>query len=419
MSASLTIGGREVAPITYYDVTVDAGRDSVEEQPDATVLTCTLSMLAGVAIGEPVLLTDSDGVLFYGWVTDQGADLVVQAPGTQQPPLGWNVQTIATGPLAVLGHKHAGTADYPQETDTARIIRVLDEAGLPHLINPGIIGPPLLARTAQPDAAERLARSAANDGEGVLWEQPADPAAPLRYTPQRLRRWAAYRLAWGELPEDLAWTGMGDVTWNDFDSDHLGGPIGTPPALELDPGRVFAEATFTQQISDLARSVTVTYGQAPVDGARPVVTVGSGSPVKDYDTQLALTADATNYADDMLRRQHEPAWRLEGIRIPLHALTPGDRQAIRAALTVGTRLTVPFPLGSPVGYLWQGFLEGWKHHLVADEVLGEQHYLELRASERSLTEASDRWQDIAPTITWDGTAPDLRWIDALTWEAAR
>jgi hypothetical protein len=412
MAASLTIGGREIGAATLYDVTVDVGRDDIESQPDGSVMNARLVGLSGASVGESVVLTDSAGVLFHGWLTDQDAELDAADDMT------WQVKLVAAGPLAILGASHAGAVDYPQESDTLRIIRVLDEAGQDYLINPGVIGPAIMARPAELAPAEKLARSAADDGRGVLWEQPADLETPLRYTPQRLRHWAAYSLTWGELPAAMSWADTVPLTWEDFDTDNLPGPAGTPPDLELDPATVFAEATFTQTIGDYAQSVTVTYGTAP-DGTadRPSVTVGNGTPAKDYTTQLALVADATAYADDMLRRHHEATWRLEGIRIPLHYLTPADRDAIRAALTVGTRLTLPFPLGSPVGYVWQGFLEGWKHHLINDGS-GDAHYLELHASERSLTEASDRWQDIAPSITWNSTAPDMRWIDALIWKAA-
>jgi hypothetical protein len=408
VSASFLVQEQEVAPVTTYDVTVECGRDDIESQPDASILNATLNRFLEVEIGDPVTLADEDGILFHGWLTDQTAEL-------DPSDMSWAVKVIATGPLAVLGHARAGGVDYPQESDSARIVRVLDEAGALYLVDPGILGPQLLPRTAEAESAAELARKAADDGMGVLWEQPADPADPIRYTPQRLRHWAPYKLAWAELDPALAWDGFGALTWADLDSDHLGGPPGTPPALELDPATTLAEATFEQRIGDWARTITVTWGTAAEGSTdRPVVAVGAGEPVQDHTTDLALVDEATAYANTMLRRSQQPAWRLQGIRIPLHRI---DAAGVRAALTVGTRLTVPFPLGSPVGYLWQGFLEGWKHHLIGQDDV-EEHWLELRTSERSLTEASDRWQDIAPGITWDGTDPAMRWIDALNWRAS-
>lgn len=409
MSASLIIAGTELAPVTLYDVTIDAGRDDIESQPDGSVLNATIVGLAPAAIGDHIQLTDPGGILFHGWVTDLTAEL-------EPSDMSWTVKLTATGPLAILGHMLAGQVTYPEETDSARIYRILEESGALHAVDPDIIGPAILAREAEAEWAATLARSTADDGMGVLWEQPADPLAPIRYLPERFRHWTLHKLTWSELPVQ-PWDAFGAATWNDFNSDTIGQAPEAPGDLEVDPATTYAEATFSQQIDDLARTVTVTYGPEPDEGQRATVTVGTLVPAAEYDTQLANQGDAAHYADNMLRRYQQPAWRLDHIRIPLHTLPPGDQATIRAALEVGTRLTVPFPLGSPVGYVWQGFLEGWRHELLGD-ASGEFHYLELHTSERSLTESSDRWMDINPTITWDSTAPDMTWLDAIQWRTA-
>ena len=408
MTATLIVAGLDVSRITLYDVKVDCGRDDVESQADASVLSATLIELPStINVADAVSLVDAHGMLFHGYVTDLQADLEADDEG-----MAWAYSLTATGPLAALGYVNVGAADYPQESDSQRVARVLTEAGAGHSVDPNIPGPQLLPRLAQLGRAQELARSAADDGQGVMWENPADPVTPIRYTAQRARRWAPGDLAWSELPADQAWADYGILTWAELTSDYL--PTeGFPPALEIDPATTPARATFTQQIGDLARTVTVTYGAPGVEGGRPIVTLGELEPVHDYDTQLVTFADAVTYAGNMLRRSQEPAWRLSSLTVPLHKLTEEMRARYRDSLTVGTKLTIPFPHGSPVGYVWEGFLEGWTHTLTPGV-----HDLELRTSERSLTEPSDRWQDIGATITWAGTDPAMRWQDAAQWREA-
>jgi hypothetical protein len=408
MTATLIIAGLDISRITIYDVKVECGRDDVESQASGSVLTASLIELPStINVGDPVSLADDQGTLFHGFLTDLRADLDSDIEG-----MTWGYSLTATGPLAALGYVNAGLSDYPQESDSQRVARVLTEAGAGHNVDPAIPGPQLLPRLAQLGRAQELARNAANDGQGVLWENPADPVKPIRYTAQRLRRWAPGDLAWAELPADRAWADLSSLTWADLTSDYLPAE-GFPPAINLDPATIPARATFTQQIGDLGRTVVVTYGTPGPEGARPTVTVGEREPVHSYDTQLATFADASTYAGNMLRRSQEPAWRLASIAVPLHELPADEQTHFRDSLTVGTKLTIPFPLGSPVGYLWEGFLEGWTHALTPGE-----HSLELRTSERSLTEPSDRWQDIAATITWAGTDPAMRWQDAAQWREA-
>lgn len=403
MLLTLTIGGVDVSHRTPYEVKVKAGRDDIESQPDATVLTFSMLGHGQEQVGDLCVLTDDYGQVFSGYVTDLKAE--------QDDGMGWTVSCTATGPLAVLGHLNVGAAGWPRETDSARIARAVEEAGLPHLIDANAAGPDILPHEAGETVnAADAARDAADSGMGVLWEDPTDPLMRLRYLNARQRAWKAYDYTWAELPPLRAWTGYAGITWSAMDSDNVTGVVSTYPGhIEIDPGTANAEVTFEQSVGDWARKITVTWGAEPEGGGdRPVVTTGTQPPEEGWDTILADVADATTFASTMLRRKRYPSWRLTSLLVHSALLPPDVWLSLRGGLVVGLRITVPFPHGSPVGTLWEGYLEGWEH-----QATEEGHTLALNVSDRQLTEPADRWMDASPTTTWDDLADDLRWVYAV------
>jgi hypothetical protein len=86
-------------------------------------------------------------------------------------------------------------------------------------------------------------------------------------------------------------------------------------------------------------------------------------------------------------------------------MPPTVAAEVRAALAVGTTLTISgIGYASPIGAIWEGYLEGWQHRIAPG-----RHEITLFTSERVFTEPSDRWQDITPTLRWDQIAADVTW----------
>jgi hypothetical protein len=406
VTAVLTVGGRNISAVTVSDVTVQAGRDNVDTQPEASVL--TVSMIDGWdqvgSVGDPCTLADSEGTMFAGVITDidTGPPEIVGDP--------WRVRLLAAGPLAQLGQQVVGDEPWPQETDSARVYRILQLAAAGHQVNPGLLGPAILARDVDAQPAAELCRSVATDALGTLWEQPADPATPIRYTPQSLRAWNAQAITWGSVDPVTKWNTLpAALTWQQVTTDTL--PIaGAPGSLTLDCGDIDAEVVFSQRLSDVVAYVRVAYGVDPGAGERPEATAGTpgGSPEVRLDGQLALPGDAQAVADTIWRSRREPVWRLSEVLLRRDDLLAGEWSALRAALDVGTRLTINLPTSSPVGPIWQGFLEGWELSIVDD-----LHSVTLRTSERLMTEPADRWQDVTPALTWGTVTPAETWDTAM------
>jgi hypothetical protein len=428
VTAVLTVGAaRDISSVTVSDVTVDVGRASVDSQPEASVL--SVGLVEGWEtvgdVGQPCTLTDAVGGMFAGIVTDVDCsppenpdpratlfNLVTCQMASSRAKAGkpWRVRLSAAGPLADLGRAIVGDEPWPQETDSARVYRILELAGAQHQVNPGLLGPDMVPRDVDSQPAADLCRSVATDALGTLWEQPSDPAQPIRYSPQSLRAWNPIALTWGSVDPAATWaTVPPGLRWQDVTTDTLPIP-GAPAALTLDCADILADVVFSQRLADLVAYVRVLYGPKPETGDRAEVTAGTpdGIPQVRLDGQLAEPGDAQAVADTIWRARREPMWRLSTITLRQQDLTPQKWAELRAALGVGTRLTINLPPSSPVGPTWQGFLEGWTH-----TILDDRHSVTLRTSERAMTEPADRWQDVTPTLTWAAVTPTETWDTAM------
>jgi hypothetical protein len=400
VTATLTVGATDASCATDYDVTVTVGREAVDEQPSASVLTVASSESVTARIGDPVVLSDAYGRMFGGTVTDLDAEW--DAFGAV-----WRTRLIAAGPLADLGREWVGDTPWPQESDSARVDRVLTLVAAPHNVDPAILGPEMLGTDVDHRTALDYAQSVAQDALGVLWEQPADAATPIRYAPQRVRAWDAVAIVWSEVQQGMTWATMpADLTW---DAVAMAAPNDAVPALDLDCTEVLADVVLSSRVGDHVGQVTVLWGPPADPGAeRAAETVGDGTPAVRLDTQLATAGGALQVADTVWRARREPLWRLTRLTVPTDTLPPARVQQIRGALTVGTRLTVTLPAGAPAGSRWEGYLEGWRH-----ELADGRHDLILATSERGMTEPADRWQDVPPQTAWATLPADLLWDDAL------
>lgn len=401
MTAVLTIAGQDVSG-AGFEATVQTGRDSLDSQPDATVLEASIrGWRPAGRLGDTVTLGDVHGMMFHGAITDLGAEL--------DPHSGhWTVTMSAVGPLADLGRVVIGDVPWPSESDSQRVARILDTAGTPHAVNPNILGPILLPSDVDRQPALELAQDVAGDALGVLWEQPADPDTPIRYTPQRLRAWGAVVPTWSEIPATQTWADLpAGMTWDEWTTQHYGDVL-TTPSLTLSAGVVVASVELSQQIGDLIGKVRITYGPEIEGSPRPQAVSGEGTPELSRDTRLADATSAAAVADSLWRARREPAWRLTAAELRLHAMPPSQVQTVRDSLAVGTKLTLTdIDFDSPLGATWQGYIEGWTHELDA-----ERHILTLQVVDRRLIEPADRWQDISPTLRWQDISPTLRWQDA-------
>ena len=185
--AVLLIDGADLSCWTLAEARATAGRETIDEQPEAGTLSARLIMASvhgagrSVAVGAQAELWaatgggEPDWRLFAGRITDVGA--------MQSGDGRWDLNVTAAGPMAELARTTIGDAPWPVETDSARIHRILGLAGYDASgVDPAAHGPKVMARDVDRQPALRLLHEAAQSGGGLLWEDHRDGI--IRYQPR-------------------------------------------------------------------------------------------------------------------------------------------------------------------------------------------------------------------------------------------
>lgn len=352
------------------------GRDDPMSQPSASTVTLEIlgplptEAVIGAAVGIDAIIDSVVYPRFRGEVSD----LQVEWASVDTP----TPRIIATGALGRIARRVVGDEPFPQELDGARVNRVLTLAGYPPepaLTDPGVVQ--VLARDVDAQPAQTLAHETANDGAGVVWE---DVTGRLLYADALHRR-------------------------------------GMPIAMEFSACDIGIGLTWTQSLEGIANDARVRYGVAPEGGEQPEVQAIDSASVAlrgtygvSLSTQIASEADAQKRADDIVARQSEPAWMLEGLEVNLALFQPED-VALLMSLDMHDLVSVTgLPAGSPAtsALLW---VEGWRESIQGVYPAGMSWVVALATSDYCRTGAAPRWSDLTEAQTWDD-------IGEVTWNEA-
>jgi len=318
--ASLTIAGVDVSCMTLADVRVSVGRVDVWQQPEAGSMTVRLlsdqvgGLSGSITLGADCLLQVSstldpaaaamdprtwtvspwaapDWALFRGRVTDVTADL---------DPAGWVVTVTAAGQLADLGRQKIGDEPWPQESDTARLDRIMQLAGVDTAgVDTGVAGPDLIAKDIDSQQVAKLLRETAEWAGGLLWEDhtTADSltgGALLTYQTGS-QRTLAFGATWDQA------TG----TWDDSTRTWDQGIISEYAPWPLDPCSVIQDGwQWSQVVGDLVTRAEVKWGTFDA-----VATTGDNTPpvyTRSLDTDLADGGAALDLANRIVAVRRQP-----------------------------------------------------------------------------------------------------------------
>jgi len=349
-------------------------RDDPSSHPEADAATLEIigAMPAGAVIGAPLTVYALEPITatpiprFAGRISDVriGFEDVDLPSGT----------LIAVGELADMGRRVIGAAPYPAEADGTRVNRAIVAAGVstdPIRSDPGYLG--VLARDVDAQPALNIARDAATDGGGFVW-QATDGAVLYADAFHRRAPAVSFALEACDLPVSLAWQ---------------------------------------QGLEGMANDVRVRYGSATpqpeVSASDPASIAEFGTHGASLSTRIAGVSDAQERANLIVVRQSTPAWTLSSLAFALES--PGVDVALTVDLLraeVHDLINVTgMPAGSPMASAMV-FVEGWTETIVAGGWT-----LELAVSDYCRTAPAPQWDDVAPGWTWDGLDPGLTW-DAIS-----
>ena len=396
----VTIGATDFTQHAINRVTVNAGRATVYERPNAGYASVELIDVDGIppfrvgdelkvfidraqfvwealadswsAVGstwETVGVQFQSEVIFTGTVSDFTTDV---EPPASRPVITHTIQAV--GPLSLLNRRQIYFGGRVQETDGERLLNILTAALGTAAVNPDVVEPGVfdLAAVAVSDSgynALSLAQETAFSGEGVLFET-ADG-------------FIGYTNADGRLENER--TRVLDI------------PFGE---LSVRGVRVL------QQLADITNVVGVEYASGVVTAEDQDSINEFGRYESEIVTTLVNESNADARARQFLERHAVPSFVLDRLDFNLLGIDDVLRNNIlelRPSEAIRV-LDVPSRLGFTQ---FRGFVEGYR--LTFDPFAAELTFV---VSDRRLSIGAQRWQQVLDTIAWQDVDPTLTWADA-------
>jgi len=368
------------------EVTIKHGRAETTGQPEASSATLDMSwdtdedqMPDGIDVGSIIRVTTTLPGLassrFVGKVTDitYGWD-----EAGEETPETVVAQVVAVGELGDMGRRIVGDTPWPQESDGARIARIITASGVqtsPAYVDAGTVQ--VNPRDVDAQSALDLAQSIAQSAGGILW-----------MTRSGLVQYA--------------------------DAAHR---TGATAGLRLDVCDILVTPVWQRNTDGLVNGVSIGYGVPTADeeggSEQPRWTETDPTSQGRYGryeyssaTELAALADAQALARLLLVRNARPVWVLTALPVDVAGLDSGQTTQL-LSMDVNDLLEVtglPAVGNAPTATsLW---VEGWSERLAFGV-----HELEINVSGYCRTAPPPQWDGVPPVWTWDT-------IGVMTWNEA-
>ena len=401
---SVLIDGVEYRNITLANLTIESGRRDIYQQAVAGY--CGLSILnldddpitVNINSGITVFVQNSTATpvaIFGGSVSD--ILTTVERSGT-----GGLVQTISITALGALSRltKVLTEGVLAKDEEGDQIYDVLDGILL------GVwneVAPALTWSAYNPTTTWANAQ---NNGLGEI-----DRPGNYELTPRSADVTDAYSLVASLATSGLGYIyedGQGRIGY--ADSTHRGTYLAANGYVELSALDAYSNGLQTSiRSGDVRNSVTITYknGQQVSSSDSDSIAL-YGALAQNIQTSLEHGADATSQANFYLALRAYPRANFESIRYPLGSpnVTDSDRNAL-----IGVFMGMPVNITDlPVnmGSNFQGFVEGWRFSAGYNSLA-----VDLYVTPLSYSLDAARWNDVAPSETWNTLSPTLIWLNAL------
>jgi hypothetical protein len=394
---TVSIGGVDYTGDTINAVQIRRGRDTVYAEPQPGFASFQLIDKTGdgipIEVGDRVLIDLEPGRrVFFGTVTDWTATLY--DAGLRDRPAAL-VSITAVGPLLRFNRRVIYFDGRQAETDGARILDIVTEAlSIPweeavgtwadgvgtwedqsaqpfdaDLIDPGVFDLAAVPANDSGYVALTLAQEAASSGEGILFE-----------------------------------TADGFIGFANADRRPANRAAG---AYQIAENLVRADLDTTSQLADITNRVTVNYATGSVSDEDVDSIQRFGPYASQIDTQLVNLTNAEARAESFLARHAVPTVQMGSVAVRLDGLeqTLAD-DLLDLDLNDAVRVPVPTTMGptNRTGFIEQVVLR-------FDPFRAEVVW---NVSDYRLSEASQRWGQVDPTLAWEDVSATLAWQDATT-----
>lgn len=373
-----------------YNVQVTHGRSDIKATPEPSSAAVTLRGATGTAvnIGDILTIQAYTANRFIGNVTD----LTLEHLDTTPPvPV---TRVTAIGYLAKLGTLNTDGTAFAAETVRDRIDEVMTPTGLAYF-----------------NGADQTLDLAANTDPGIQ---------PVQSYLQTLAEWSG-----GTYFDDTT----GRIVFEDYGDRGVAGNPGiwnnqtgtwsantgawnTYPASNAAPSlpasAVAWSPSWTKNLQTIVNDIEVEYDGGGIYQADDSASIAvHGRRAYKLTTELALAADATARANQILTAQAQPLWNLGQITVLVDHLTTTQRNAAMDLIN-GSRVIINgLPAASPYTQ-FQGIVEGWSETYVPG-----RHILTLSLSDPRASYQVAEWGDVDVALEWGQVNTGLKFYNVV------
>jgi hypothetical protein len=404
----LVIAGVEYTDVAISDISHEAGRTDIYQQPNPGYIQVDLVVLNNqtydiqVNDGLTLQLKNTSGTyvsIFGGNITD--ITIAVGATGSVGTVLNYSI--IALGSLAKLA-KIITTGVLSQDDDGDQIYALLSQ----YLLN-NWNGLPAAETWATYNATETWA-NAANLGLGEI-DRPGQYEMENRTSAED----TIYNVvsliansAFGYLYED----NNGDIGY--ADAAHRQSYAATNGFVEISANTAIGSGLATKtQIGDVRNSVAINYGNnyGSQKTASDVNSIGTyGYKAESINSTIHDATDAQNVANRYISLRAYPKPNFDSITFPITnpELDDTDRDALLGVFIGQPIRITDLPSQIATGGFFEGYVEGWNWSTSFNEL-----FLTINLSPIEFSAVFQAWQDVNASEAWNTLSGTITWQTAI------
>jgi hypothetical protein len=373
-NCSVTIDGVDFSAKTVNGVSISYGRSSYWEQARSSIASVQIlnwdNTDYGFEINDTVVIKVDNAsavarTVFTGKLTNISTSM--QSVGSVNEI---SVITIsAVGPFAQMSRKIIGGSGYSREMDDVRMTNILTDSGvtIDTVDSPGIYE--FAAADNNSVDSYQWATKYASMANGYIYET---TDGKVGFANEFHRTAAVSASGYMAIPENY-------ILWRSVSS--------------------------SKGLQDILNSISLTYhtGSKTSTDATSISLYGLlGATIQ---TELHNASDAQELADKYVALRRVPRLNMSSFTVQLDSpnVSSGDLDTF-LQMTMGKAISIsglPVPL-VPTNYY--GFVEGWNLR-----VSRTQAVISLTTSESSYSIQPTRWQDVSPTLAWNGVGATVQW----------
>lgn len=373
-----------------YSVQVAHGRSDIKSAPEASTASVILRGSTGTAVdvGDDITIEAYNTRRFTGTITD----LAMSHLGTTPPTPVVAVQAI--GYLAKLGTLTTDGAAFTAQNVRQRVATVMNPTNLTYFngADPNLD----LAANADPGIQPTLSylQTLAEWSGGTYFD---DPTGRIVFEDYGDRGVAANPGIWNN--QTGTWS-ANTSAWNTYPASNA--------APQLPAGAVAWSPQWAKNLQTIVNDIEVEYDGGNIYQADDSSSITEfGRRAYKLTTELALAADATDRANQILTAQAQPLWNLGQITVLVDELNTGQRDDLLALMNGARVIINGLPAGSPYTQ-FQGIVEGW-----SETYIPGQHLLTLSLSDPRASYQVATWGEVDAALEWGQVNATLEFYNVI------